>query len=280
MLPLTPAAALTEVLARVGASADRAVTLEALELQQWPADAVAALKGQGVLRAAKPGDTAACPGCEQACVMPVLQRVRAGGPAACFIVCDKRDDIGRVPLSAAHLERWRVDGKTLGDALAVLLGSSGCQPVPSDARSLRLGYVAGRADRAAVHMRLDGQGQVMIEVAGHALDLGLVLSLKGDRLVLDTRHLARCADAPAAGAALLAETPEQRAERLAARRTALQQRGVRAFLQVIAQEEGVSVSMVKKILDRAPRPTDRPVPTWAAPLASGQGAPPAKKRKR
>lgn len=280
MLPVTPADALTEVLARVGAATDGLVVLGALELQQWPADAVAALKGHGVLRRAKPGDTAACPGCERACVMPVLQRVRAGGSAAHFIACDKRDDISRVPLAEEHLERWRVDGRTLGDALAVLLGGSACQPVPSQAGLLRLGHVTGQAGRDVAHLRLDGQGRVFVDVAGHALDLGLVLALKGGRLVLDTRYLARCVDAPAAGAALHAETPEQRTQRLAARRTALKQQGVKAFLGVISREEGVSVSMVKKILGRAVRPTEAPVPAWAASLASWQGVPPASKRKR
>ncbi len=49
MAPLTPAAALAEVLARLGASPSRSVVLSGAELQGWPADAVAVLKAHGVL---------------------------------------------------------------------------------------------------------------------------------------------------------------------------------------------------------------------------------------
>ena len=280
MAPLTPAAALAEVLARLGASPSRSVVLSGAELQGWPADAVAVLKAHGVLRPGKPGETAVCPGCEAAGVMPVQERVRAGRPAAVFIVCDKRDDINRVPLDGAHLERWRADGRTLGDALAVLLGGSECQPVPADAQALRLGVVSGRADKAAVHLRFDRSGRVLLDVAGHGLELGLVLAVEGDRLVLDTRHLARCLDAPVGGTALTAETAEQRTDRLLARRDVLKRRGEKAFLKVIAQEEGLSVSMVKKILGRALPAPAAPLPGWVAPLAPRQGVSPGKKSKR
>ena len=84
--------------------------------------------------------------------MPVQQRQRAGGPAAAFVVCDRRDDIGRVPLAPAHLERWRVDGQTLGDALAGLLGAGACHPVPGARFAFRLGVVVGAADKAEVEM--------------------------------------------------------------------------------------------------------------------------------
>jgi hypothetical protein len=96
--------------------------------------------------------------------------------------------------------------------------------------------------------------------------------------VLDSRHLARCVDAPASGVALKIETPEQRTQRLLGRRDALQRQGMKAFLQVIAQEEGLSVSMVKKILSRKKQPQDS-LTGWAAGLVSGQGVSSNKKRK-
>lgn len=269
MVPLTPAAAVAELLARLGAAPTRAVVLSGAELAQWPADAVAALKAHGALRPGTPGDTAVCPGCEEACVMPVQQRLRAGGGAALFIVCDKRDDIGRVPVAPAHLERWRADGRTLGDALALLLGGGECQP--DAATGWRIGTVAGRTDKAAVHLRFDDRGRAQLDVAGHALELGSFLAVQGQRLLLDARQIARCVDAPAPGADLAAETAEERADRLRARKAALQQRGVRAFLQVLAQEEGVSVSMLKKVLARAAPAADPVLPAWAAGVAPRQG---------
>ena len=272
--PLTAGEALTEVLARLGAARGQVVGFSADELQRWPAEAVAAFKAQGVLRPGKPAETAVCPGCERACVMPVQQRHRPGVSAAAsaaFVVCDRRDDIGRVPLAPAHLERWRVDAQTLGDALAGLLGAGTCQPVPGAPGAYRLGVVAGAVDTAPMLLRFDDQGGMYLDVAGHAVDLASVLAFRAAKLVLEIRHLARCADAPVAGAAQAAETPAQRSERLRARKAALQQQGVRAFLVVLAEEEGVSVSMIKRILGRSPEPVAPALPAWAAAVAPAAG---------
>ena len=210
--------------------------------------------------------------------MPVEQRLRPGEPAAAFIVCDRREDIGRVRLAPADLERWRADGQTLGDALAKLLGAGVCEAAASNAPRWRLGQVSGRADKAAVHLGFDDHGRAVLEVAGHVVDLAAVLTIQAGRLVLDTRRLGRCADAPAGGAKLIAETPEQRTARLRARKAALQKQGVRAFLQAIAEEERLSKSMVKKILERRGLASEAPLPAWAASLAPRKGVSPAKKR--
>ena len=106
---MTPQEALIELLARVGARNGAAVLVSAEELNQWPAAAVAAMKSQKLLARARPAVSVVCPGCERECVMPV-HTVRAGprGPAS-FIVCDKRDDINRVSVSADRLMQWRCD---------------------------------------------------------------------------------------------------------------------------------------------------------------------------
>lgn len=277
MVPLTPAAALAELVARLGASPDRSVNIGAAELRQWPAEAATALKAHGVLRSGKPGDSAVCPGCEYACVMPVEQRMRAGRAAALFIVCDKRDDINRVPLEAVHLERWRADFRTLGDALATLLGGGECQPSVADPTVLRLGVVAGRANKATAHLRIDVQGQVLLDVAGHTPELGMVLSLKGRQLVLDLRHLQRCVDAPVGGVAAASEKPEDRRQRLSDLAERARKRSPRKFLQEVADKEGISVYALKQVIYRS-----KPPPTAHGALASmarDLGRPVPKKRK-
>ncbi len=283
MAPLTADEALAELLARLSASPGRVLAINADELPHWPSDAVAALKAHGVLRPGKPADTAVCPGCERACVMPVQQRQRVGVAAvssAAFVVCDRRDDIGRVPLAPTYLERWRADAQTLGDALADLLGTGACHLVPGAIGAYRLSIVAGAVDKAPLLLRFDEQGGMRLDVAGHAVEVASVLAIRAGKLVLDIRHLARCADGPAAGAALSAETPAQRTARLQARKAVLRQRGVKAFLPVLAEEEGVSVSMIKRILGRKPEPAGQALPSWAAAVAPAGGASAGSKRRR
>jgi anaerobic selenocysteine-containing dehydrogenase len=100
---MTPQDALIELLARVGARDGAAVLVSAEELSQWPAAAVAAMKSQKLLARARPAVSVVCPGCERECVMTV-HTLPAGprGPAS-FVVCDKRSDINRVPVSPKRL---------------------------------------------------------------------------------------------------------------------------------------------------------------------------------
>ena len=107
---MTPRAALNELLARVGVCNGAAVLVSAEELSQWPAAAVAAMKSQKLLAKARPAASAICPGCERACTMPVYT---VPARLQSFIVCDKRSDINRVPLSAARLVQWRSDAEAV-----------------------------------------------------------------------------------------------------------------------------------------------------------------------
>ena len=140
---MTPQDALIELLARVGARNGAVVLVSAEELNQWPAAAVAAMKSQKLLARARPAVSVVCPGCERECVMPV-HTVRAGprGPAS-FIVCDKRDDINRVSVSADRLMQWRCDADAVCGFIAASLGLRRSDQHPADAGLLNIGMASG-----------------------------------------------------------------------------------------------------------------------------------------
>ncbi len=119
---MTPLEALLELLERVGASRDAALVSEE-ELRQWPVEAVRALKTHRLLVKASPATTVVCPGCEQECTMPVdTVSAGTGKAATSFVVCDKRDDINRVAVSAERLRQWRASGAAIADVITGLLG--------------------------------------------------------------------------------------------------------------------------------------------------------------
>ena len=62
---------------------------------------------------ARPATTVVCPGCEADCVMPVQTIPTGPRGAVRFIVCDKRSDINRVALTAAHVDQWKCDAEAL-----------------------------------------------------------------------------------------------------------------------------------------------------------------------
>ena len=112
---MSPEAVLLDLGSRAGAAPSREVRVEAGELARWPREAVAALKSQKLLRKARPARGTVCPGCGMQCAMPVE---KGTGPTAPWVVCDKRSDINRVPVSADRLAQWRTSADTLGRFVA------------------------------------------------------------------------------------------------------------------------------------------------------------------
>ena len=124
---MSPEAVLIEVLDRVAGSRDHMTRISARELAGWPADAVAALKSQRLLRRSRPATSVICPGCEQQCAMPVYTVVGPGASAGqtdrwSFVVCDKRDDINRVTVEPDRLTRWQSSPDAVCDFVADCLG--------------------------------------------------------------------------------------------------------------------------------------------------------------
>src|ERR1035438_10391769 len=118
---MTPLEALLELLERVGASQGAALVSEE-ELCRWPVDAVRALKTHKLLVKASPAASVVCPGCEQECTMLVHALPSETGAAAAFVICDKRDDINRVTVSAERLTQWRCGAEAVGRFVAQSLG--------------------------------------------------------------------------------------------------------------------------------------------------------------
>ena len=158
---MTPEAALIELLARVGVLKGAAVLVSDEELTQWPAAAVAAMKSQGLLAKARPAASAICPGCERECSMPVhtVPDSSCGG-AALFIVCDKRGDINRVPVSAARLTQWRCDAEAVRRFIAMCLGLRLSDQHRGDAGLLNVGIASG--DKRRQMLSLSDRGRIDI----------------------------------------------------------------------------------------------------------------------
>jgi hypothetical protein len=92
--------------ARLDCSPETAVYVGAEECEEI-GELADVLADAGLLQPAEPASALICDGCERNCVMPVnVAPETAAQPIRAFIVCDKRDDIGRVPVDPARLRRW------------------------------------------------------------------------------------------------------------------------------------------------------------------------------
>ena len=242
---MTPEDALIELLDRVAALQGAPALLNADELSQWPGDAVAAMKAQRLITRARPASSAVCPGCEEQCVMAVHTIPAPSGDPALIIVCDKRDDISRVPVPVARLEQWQASADSIADLLASLLSLQRSSMGSSSEGRWEIG--AYRGAKHASHLVLLAGDNLTLTLAGHSIALAEVLAIDGDTIKLDKRRLARLVDQPIAGAGDV-ESAAQRRERLKKRVNELTAKGVKAFLKTLAEEEGISVSRLKQLL--------------------------------
>lgn len=218
----------------------------AVELMEWPGDIVNAMSGQGLLSKAASAGSVVCPGCENTCAMPVHVRTTMSGTTSAFVVCDRRDDISRVPVPLRSLDQWAATGEAVAGLLARLLDFRRPEGEVTPGR-WEVGMLRGA--RHASHLVLIADGTLRLTFAGHSVLVADVLTLKGERFAVDRRTLVRLVDAPiAAAGAGDAQSVEQRRSRIQARVNTLKAKGEKAFLQIVADEEGVHKSRIQQIL--------------------------------
>jgi hypothetical protein len=189
---MTPQAALIELLARVGARNGAAVLVSTKELSEWPAAAVAAMKSQKLLAKARPAVSVGCPGCEQECVMSVHTLPAGPRGGASFIVCDKRSDINRVPVSAKRLMQWRCDAHAVCGFIAASLGLRRSDQHPAHAGLLNIGIASG--DRRSQMLCLQPNGDLGLVVADNAVPLAELVGYRDGEYSVDGDMIRQLAD--------------------------------------------------------------------------------------
>lgn len=256
---------LPTLLDRLAAGGDPALFSEQ-ELAAWPHHALKQVKTAGLLTHTAPVASITCPGCEEECAMPVEVATMSSGALRAFVVCDKRDDTGRVPVPLAMLEQWQCSLRQIAEVLAKLLN---VRRGTDDSTGLRadVGVLKGAQNSAHVLLMLDRT--LALEISGHRLVLADVLELGAEGLSIERRALLRCVDKPVASAGD-AESAKHRRDRLKARVRAENAKGTKAFLKVVAEEEGISVSRLKQLVKDEPEPL-APPDAWFKPTVKPQG---------
>lgn len=242
---MTPELALIELLQRLGAQHGAVAIISSDELSEWPSPAVAAMKSQRLLTMASPARSAVCSGCEHECVMPVHVLTTDTHEPEAFIVCDKRSDINCVSVPVRCLEQWQASGDSIAGLLSRLLGLHPPETSSTDASRWEVGVVKGR--KHSSHLVLVADGKLNLSLAGHSVPLSDVLTLEDDSFKVDRQMLKRLVDQPVGGAGDM-ESGAHRRERLKKRVQALKVKGTKAFLTIVAEEEGISTSRLKQLL--------------------------------
>lgn len=208
----------------------------------------------GLLQSAQPATTIECDGCEENCAMPVtVYPAQDNKPGRAFIACDKRDDIGRVCVDFRRMEQWQASDCLIATALARLLGLGQPSNQTAEGRQWRIGTFKGKKHNSPVTL-LAGDG-FTLALAGHTVSIEDVLAIEKNVLALDNASLIRLVDNPADNSET--EAPEARRERIRKRVREEKVKGTRAFLKVVADEEGFSTSRLKQLINDKPEPINK-----------------------
>jgi hypothetical protein len=246
---MTPLEALLLLLERIEASRGAAALVNEEELSGWPMAAVKAMKSHKLLHKASPATSVTCSGCEQQCAMLVETLPGGTRPAVSFVVCDKRDDINRVPVPIERLRQWQISGQSIADYLARILKLSRSDFGEAATGRWEVGVLRGK--KRSSHVVLVAEDKLVLKLTGHSVELAEILTLDDSGLKLDKQSLIRLVDDPIASAGD-AESAEKRAARLKKEVEAEKDKGNRAFLKTVASNEGISISRLKQILYRKP----------------------------
>lgn len=163
---MSPLDVLIELIERIGANKGAVIHVSADDLDEWPDEAVSALKKQKLLIKAKPASSAICPGCEQSCIMPVhIILGYENLPARAFISCDKRNDTSRVAISFEKLNRWQCNINMLCQFITLNLKLHQTQQSATNDRLHMIGMASGNKRNQMLCLQTD---DIVSLVAGNS----------------------------------------------------------------------------------------------------------------
>lgn len=243
---MTPQAVLIEVLDRIATLPGEKVLIRNDELSRWPAEATEALKSHNLIRKTRPATSAVCDECEKECLRPAHTLRAPSGALRVFLVCDKLDDVDRVPVPIERLEQWQTSGALVAEMLTGLLGLIPPATQGSANGRWEVGLLKGK--KHSSHLVLMAGDTLSLTLAGHSVPLSDLLTHENNQITIDKRALIRLVDQPVTGGGDT-ESAEARADRLFQRVEEERAKGNRAFNKTVAEEEGFSVQRLKQILD-------------------------------
>lgn len=156
---MKPNIILAELFDRVSSSSEAIALINAVEINQWPPESVDALKTQKLIKKIQPATSAICPGCERQCT----QAVHILPELHPFLVCDKRSDINRIPISSEQLIQWQISAIAITRFIAADLSVQLIGKILKNSDLLEIGMVAGKKRSQMICLQF---GEKLVLVVG------------------------------------------------------------------------------------------------------------------
>ena len=241
---------LQELIQRLGSGGDSTLAWE--QVREWPKGTIEAFQKAGWIKPTVAASSVECPGCEENCFMPVhVLPARNEQPARAYVACDRPADMGRVKIPISRLQQWQITEAQVACWASGALGLKGKPERDKSSGAFKLGNLQGK--KRVGSLEFNTAESVSLKVSGHSLPLSEVVIFEWDHPRIDRAAILNMVDLPQGNT----EAPEARRERIRARVREEKAKGTRAFLQVVAEEEGISPSRIKQLVkDDAPLEDD------------------------
>ena len=215
------------------------------QVAKWPQEAFNQLVAAKFLQPAEIEANIICDGCDEHCLMEVTvippQFERS---SQVFVHCDKEANMGRIPIEERRLQRWTISSKTLAECIGRLLRLPVEAICQRSQQQWHIGIYQGTVTRRP--LILDFSEGVALLLAGHNIPLIDCIDVIDGEFSINKNKLNKLVANPKG----TDETPQERKARLHARENQLKAKGIHNFLEVLAAEEGVTDSAIKKVLYR------------------------------
>jgi hypothetical protein len=168
-------------------------TLSWEQVQNWPKDAIEIFQNAGWIKPITSAKSVVCPGCEESCFMPVhvLPTVQ-GKPIRAFVACDKRDDMGNIPIPLDNLQQWQVTESQVAQWIARQLDLKGKPKKDKKSHNFILGDIQGQ--KQSSRLELVFTEPISLKISNHFLPLVEVLYFDKNEIQIDRETILRMVD--------------------------------------------------------------------------------------
>lgn len=182
---------LGDLILRISSKDNGTVSWE--QVREWPEGALEVFQDAGWINTVEPAKSVTCPGCEDNCFMPVhVSPMLPGKPARAFVACDRRDDMGKIPIPLNNLQQWQITENQVALWVANQLRLKGKPKKDKETRSFLIGDIQGK--KQSGRLELVFVEPVSLKASGHFLPLNEIVYFENNELQIDRKAIFNVVD--------------------------------------------------------------------------------------
>ena len=163
------------------------------QVREWPEGAVQIFQDAGWIKFTASAKSVVCPGCEENCFMPVhVSPAMQGQPVRAYVACDRRDDMGRIPIPSEMLQQWQITPYQLACWIHKTLGLKGQPKQNPKAMTIRIGTLQGR--KVLGDLYLGTTPPISFQASENSIPFGEVTYMKRQQPSIEVLALKRLVD--------------------------------------------------------------------------------------